>query len=848
MSSKINGTVYVGNNLDFLRTLPSNSVDSVVTDPPYGLGKEPDVRLVLRDWLIKDEFKAGGAGFLGREWDAFVPSPVLWMECLRVLKPGGHLLSFAGTRTYDWIVLGVRLAGFEIRDMVSWIYGCLDEETNVVTADGPKSYKEVQEGDLVLCYDRDRREYSFQPILEIVEYDYKDTAYRLVLDDGREQFVTRGHRCIVERNGAETFVLAESLSEFETVPIVEAVSDLLKAVHGGDKKSGAKKADLQQRLHEDSGRQYVEGAAVEAVGGAESGGSEMHELRGGDSSASCLDSEHAESSLQYEMQRDHSAEDQPCKQPVAGSSVVEGGVEGVSFDASERREQCAVEGRNHNQGKPAARHQDEVCPLPQDAFVDGSSGRVHHAASPSGVDCGRSAVGEEGDGEASQRGSSGQSDCESRPVQELFASAGVRMWSGQKPSVVRVVPTEYEGKVWCLRVPTGAFVAERKGLCFPTGNSGFPKGNNIAKSIDVLYGAKPDVVGQKKSGIAHDKVVAIENEDGSLPANQRMRVGGETTVIDVTEPKTKDAKFWDGWNTNLKPACEPVVVARKPMAMDNIAENVLEYGTGAINIDACRVDSGDGYEKAWDIKVDKKENMAVGYAGHGTERPENGEKIDISGYRPSGGRWPANIIHDGSDEVLAIFPSSKDGVAVNRNKEDGVRPESHTFAMPQKSGPDQCYGGEGSNARFFYSSKAAQNERHAGLDEIREYGANVHPTVKPIGLMRYLVRLVTPAGGTVLDPFAGSGTTLVAAQIEGCRWIGMELETNHGLICYLRAKHWAENPPDDAKPLGVPYKKSAPTKKKIVLVQKSQSVNPSASVSVGARFRLKPKNEQDGQK
>jgi site-specific DNA-methyltransferase (adenine-specific) len=821
MSGKINGTVYVGNNLDFLRTLPSNSVDSVVTDPPYGLGKEPDVRLVLRDWLIKDEFKAGGAGFLGREWDAFVPSPVLWMECLRVLKPGGHLLSFAGTRTYDWIVLGVRLAGFEIRDMVSWIYGCLDEETNVVTANGPKSYKEVQEGDLVLCYDRDRREYSFQPILEIVEYDYKDTAYRLVLDDGREQFVTRGHRCIVERNGAETFVLAESLSEFETVPIVEAVSDLLKAVHGGGQKSGAKKADLQQRLHEDSGRQYVEGAAVEAVGGAESGGSEMHKLRGGDSSASCLDSEHAKSSLQYEMQRDYSAEDQPCKQPVAGSSVVEGGVEGVSFDASERREQCAVEGRRGDQREPAARHQDEVCSLPQDAFGDGSSGWVHHAASPSGVDCGRSAVGEEGDGEASQRGSSGQSDCESRPVQGLFASAGVRMWSGQKPSVVRVVPTEYEGKVWCLRVPTGAFVAERKGLCFPTGNSGFPKGNNISKAIDDLYGATRTVIGTKTSGIGS----GFQQQNGVFAETL-------TQAYEVGAPKSMEAKFWDGWNTNLKPACEPVVVARKPMAMDNIAENVLEYGTGGINIDACRIDSGDGYEKAWDIKVDKKENMAVGYAGHGTERPENGEKIDISAYRPSGGRWPANIIHDGSDEVLEIFPSSKDGVAVNRNKEDGVRPESHTFAMPQKSGPDLGYGGEGSNARFFYSAKAAQSERHAGLDEIREYGANVHPTVKPIGLMRYLVRLVTPAGGTVLDPFAGSGTTLVAAQIEGCRWIGMELETNHGLICYLRAKHWAENPPDDAKPLGVPYKKPAPTKKKIVLKTPQD-----ASVSVGARFR-----------
>jgi site-specific DNA-methyltransferase (adenine-specific) len=417
------------------------------------------------------------------------------------------------------------------------------------------------------------------------------------------------------------------------------------------------------------------------------------------------------------------------------------------------------------------------------------------------------------------------------------------MWEGQKSVVVRVVPVEHEGKVWCLRVPTGAFVAERKGLFFPTGNSGFPKGQNISKAIDEMYGAKPDVVGQTKSGIAHDKVVDKDDEDGSLPANQRMRVGGETTVIDVTEPKSKEAKYWVGWNTNLKPASEPIVVARKPTAMENIAENVLEYGTGGLNIDACRVDAGDGYEKAWDISVNKKENMAVGYAGHGTERPENVEKIDISSYRPAGGRWPANIIHDGSDEVLEIFPMSKDGVAVNRNKVDGEKRESSTFTMPSKAGSDVGYGGGGSAARFFYSPKAAQNERHAGLEEIMEYGANVHPTVKPIGLMRYLVKLVTPVGGTVLDPFAGSGTTLVAAQIEGFRFIGMELETNHGLICQMRAKHWAENPPEDAKELRDPYKKPAPNKK-IVLVERKPTLGPSAEASVGARFRLKPKGDK----
>ena len=116
-------TIHVGDCLEWLRSLPDNSVDSVVTDPPYGLGKEPDAREVLRAWLDGEEYKPGGSGFMGRAWDAFVPSPPVWAECLRVLKPGGHLLAFAGTRTYDWIVMGVRLAGFEVRDMVGWIYG-----------------------------------------------------------------------------------------------------------------------------------------------------------------------------------------------------------------------------------------------------------------------------------------------------------------------------------------------------------------------------------------------------------------------------------------------------------------------------------------------------------------------------------------------------------------------------------------------------------------------------------------------------------------------------------------------------------------------------------------------------
>lgn len=115
--------IHLGDCLEILKTLPDNSVDSIVTDPPYGLSKEPDMAEVLRHWLAGDDYQHKGGGFMGKSWDSFVPGPAIWRECLRVLKPGGHLLAFFGTRTQDIGTLAIRLAGFEIRDSIAWIYG-----------------------------------------------------------------------------------------------------------------------------------------------------------------------------------------------------------------------------------------------------------------------------------------------------------------------------------------------------------------------------------------------------------------------------------------------------------------------------------------------------------------------------------------------------------------------------------------------------------------------------------------------------------------------------------------------------------------------------------------------------
>lgn len=228
-------------------------------------------------------------------------------------------------------------------------------------------------------------------------------------------------------------------------------------------------------------------------------------------------------------------------------------------------------------------------------------------------------------------------------------------------------------------------------------------------------------------------------------------------------PKSHNLKGdWSGWGTALKPAWEPIIVARKPLD-GTVAANVLAYGTGALNIEACRVPGGE----------DTRRNAAGGdngLAGSGTFRIRE-HRADEMPVRS--GRFPANLIHDGSDEVLELFPETKAGVAV-RHRSGGKNCHSEASKPPMD---DMGYGDSGSAARFFYCAKASKADRDEG---------NTHPTVKPTALMRYLCRLVTPPGGVVLDPFMGSGSTGKAALMEGFRFVGIEQEADYLPIARAR--------------------------------------------------------------
>ena len=394
--------IYVGNNFDILKTFPDNSIDSIVTDPPYGLGKEPNAIEVLQSWITTGYHEIKGKGFMGKKWDSFVPQPLFWKECYRVLKHGGNLLSFAGTRTYDWVVMGLRIAGFEIRDQIAWVYG-----------------------------------------------------------------------------------------------------------------------------------------------------------------------------------------------------------------------------------------------------------------------------------------------------------------------------------------------------------SGFPKSHDISKAIDKMMGAEREVVGKHQQPAK------------SIYTQSKVEMNKD---VNITAPSTEEAKQWQGWGTALKPALEPIVIARKPLD-GTVAQNVLKYGVGGINIDGCRVETED---------IMTPRNNKVG---------QNGVFNASGGYvEPSKfGRFPANFIHDGSEEVVKLFPREAGGF---------YRP--NVIDKSYKNNQNINYGGgnvssqyndSGSAARFFYTAKASQTERNWGVDS-----KNIHPTVKPIDLMRYLVRLVTPKNGICLDPYMGSGTTAIACKAEKINYVGCELDQDYVEIAEARIK------------------------------------------------------------
>jgi len=331
--------------------------------------------------------------------------------------------------------------------------------------------------------------------------------------------------------------------------------------------------------------------------------------------------------------------------------------------------------------------------------------------------------------------------------------------------------------------------------------SGFPKSLNIGKAVDKLQGNEREIVAVKEQSGAKFKTAQEQMDNGGFNDPDRTEFSVD-----------KGTSEWEGWGTALKPALEPITVARKPISEKTIAENVLKWNTGGINIDESRVGTeqmgGGTVPDFRDVGAMSKEAIGIDRLSFG-QNPRPALRKEQPTYT---GRFPANLIHDGSEEVRECFPETKSGWT-NNDKQ-----KSNSMFLGEMDYTGNHYADNSGNAsRFFYCAKASKSERNKGCEGLEEKnfgfsgGANSqieqgneeylqdhiglnritkmrnnHPTVKPIALMRYLVKLVTPKRGIVLDPFAGSGSTLIAAKKLGFNYIGIELNPEYITIAEKR--------------------------------------------------------------
>ena len=291
--------------------------------------------------------------------------------------------------------------------------------------------------------------------------------------------------------------------------------------------------------------------------------------------------------------------------------------------------------------------------------------------------------------------------------------------------------------------------------------SGFPKSLDVSKAIDKAAGAEREVVGPSSRHVGKS-TQRLEGLNGSSTFAETPGMGSL-----ITAPATPDAERWQGWGTALKPAFEPVVVARKPL-VGTVAANVLTHGTGALNIDGCRIEG--------DVPSVPQPRIARDNYTVGGSDGRNGQMSSAPG-----GRWPANVVLDETqadalDEQSGILTS---GANPTRRGSDKFREAYGDFKGQTECTPARGVD-KGGASRFFYVAKAPKAERPRTDD------GTAHPTVKPLALMRWLVRLVTPPGGTVLEPFTGSGTTVEACILEGFHCIAIEREADYLPLIHAR--------------------------------------------------------------
>ena len=633
-----------GDCLDVLRAMPENSVDSIVTDPPYGLS------------------------FMGRRWDYDVPGVEVWAECLRVLKPGGHLLAFAGTRTQHRMAVRIEDAGFEIRDMIAWVYG----------SGFPKSL------DVSKAIDKARRR------------DYVQVALDMGLN-------------LPGRN----------------------VDDWTKEGHApGDKWWSEFKAALPPETWQAIERRVI--------GSAVSGQSAWFARGVGDVTAPATEA---------------------ARQWQGWGTALKPALETVTFASKPYTDEQVRDIIQSNLFRLETRLW-----LLSSANAAGKSSTSN--PSEYGAVC---AIAQ---WNADEITSTRADLCDQMGTSlfELATTTSLNIVSSWRHTLTE---SWSDGNTYTTKTKSSMTIDWR----------------TLKFSVSQITPASIIRACSLPGGFSVNATTAESHFNASLSLLQSIR------TLSATERAMSQVQH-EHQGAGVKPNLDPCIMARKPLGKGmTVAVNVLEWGTGAINVDACRVPLEEDCRLLKGGTYGGNRGSDKGTSMFGTNTKGLGYEVPSAN-----GRWPANLIHDGSTDVVSLFPQS----AGQQGDVRGTEPSSVTngiygdfagrFASPARNDT-------GSAARFFYCAKASRADRNDGVEHLdkkplnwssgtQNQGSfqsegtdkssqNNHPTVKPTDLMAYLCRLVTPAGGIVLDPFMGSGTTAAVAIQHGRQFLGCELNSDY---------------------------------------------------------------------
>ncbi len=618
----------LGDNMASLKKLPDNSIDSVVTDPPYALTPS----------------KGAKAGFMGKLWDAEVPSVEFWKEVYRVLKPGGHILSFGGTRTYHRMVVNIEDAGFEIRDQIMWIYG----------SGFPKSHNIGKAVDKI---EGNKREVVGTKTGGAYSCNTENVGIKQVVidcNDGRKTKPTRGEDFGLETKGNSQY---------------EGYGTALKP-------------------------------AQEII---------------------CVAKKPEDTALNLFMNLIYNIKKELLCQLKLNVNVVK---ENSRLNQVEQKEVLDSAQLNVEQKYNIQEDLQDLMDILQSKLMEHSNLNI------------------------------------------------AILWSK-----ILVELCEVMNK--CTIEMKLSLITELKIL-------------NLLEWQNILN----YIIHHKNNQIDGVNVNVLTAEIHFSALNLKLKDIQQHFAAENVTNKVK----------NLDSQNEPICVARKPLSEKTVAANMMKWGTGGINIDGCRIETS----------KDELEFLTKrsGVGGH-QDDIVGGTSLNNYKYEAnSEGRFPANIIFDEEaaqllDEQSGVSKSTggkKDITITNNNN-----PSKITTNI--KSGDH--FNDKGGASRFFYVAKVSKKERNMGLDEFEDkttkiFGEgvnkisgkisgnqeepkkNFHPTVKPINLMTYLIRLVTPENGIILEPFMGSGSTGVAAMLEGRRFVGMEMDEDYFKIAEKRIESWEE--------------------------------------------------------